>query len=136
MKRMLSFSTLILSLIVYTNVYGQAKVKENKKDSTYYEVECSFPGGDSYWGKYLQKNLDTDIPIKNAAPPGSYKITVKFFVSKNGLVDSVENQTHFGYGMEAELTRVLKSSPKWIPAEKNGQTATCYRTQSIEFVVP
>ena len=128
--------TIIFTLIIYTNVHGQAKTKENKKDSTYYEVDCSFPGGDSYWEKYLRNNLDTDIPIKNGAPSGSYELTAKFFISKTGFIDSVVNQTHYGYGMEAEFMRVLKKGPKWRPAEKNRQATTCFRVQKIEFIVP
>jgi len=126
----------ILTMAIYTNSYCQSQAKESKQDSTYYEVECSFPGGDSYWEKYLQKNLDTEVPIKRNAPSGTYKVTVKYFISENGIIDSVEAQTHSGYGMEAEFIRVLKNSPKWRPASKGGQQTICYRIQSIEFIVP
>jgi len=134
---MLKFLQLsIFTIAFYTNSYCQSEIKINKKDSTYYEVECSFPGGDSYWQNYLQKNLDSEVPIKKGAPSGTYKITVKYFISKNGIIDSVEAQTNSGYGMEAEFIRVLKNSPKWRPASKGGKQTICYRIQSIEFIVP
>ena len=131
----------ILSIFTYINADCQlrtvrSQVKERQKDSTYYEVESSFPGGYSEWEKYLNRHLNANVPIVNNAPSGKYKVTIKFFISKNGLVDSVEALTHFGYGMESEFIRVLKNSPKWLPAQKKEQPIISYQIQSIEFIVP
>jgi protein TonB len=107
------------------------------EDSVYVHVEqeAVFPGGGSAWIKYLQLNLDPSIPVKNAAPQGSYRVIVRFIVRKDGTIDNILAETSFGYGMEEEAVRIIKKGPKWIPANKDGAAVNAYRRQQITFVL-
>jgi len=96
------------------------------------EIEAATP---SNWSSYLQKNFNTDVAAENNAPPGTYRVLVKFIVSKDGSVSDVQAVSNFGYGMEEEAVRVVKNGPKWKPAQQNGHSVNAYRVQPILFQV-
>jgi hypothetical protein len=56
-------------------------------------------------------------------------------VDKDGSVSNVRAQTHFGFGMEEEVIRVIEKSGKWNAAMQNGQPVKTYRKQPISFVL-
>ena len=96
---------------------------------------AEFPGGPSVWVKYLQRNLDPNVGKRNGAPAGSYKVIVKFIVSKDGnIINTVANTNH-GYGMEKEVIRIIEKGPKWTPAKQNGRSVNSYRRQPVTFIV-
>lgn len=99
------------------------------------EVEAAFPGGQAAWVKYLRNNLNANIANDNAAPAGTYKVIVRFIVSKDGLISDVVAETKLGYGMEDEAVKIIKKGPKWTPALQNGTNVNAYRRQPITFVV-
>jgi protein TonB len=99
------------------------------------EIEASFPGGESAWRKYLERNLNPNAPVDNGAPEGSYTVWVQFIVDKEGNISDVKALTNHGYGMEDESMRVIKKGPKWVPAQQNGRQVKAYRKQPITFVV-
>jgi protein TonB len=83
----------------------------------------------------LQTNLKADIPVRRKAPAGIYTVVVQFIVDKKGSISDIEALTAFGYGMEGEVVRVLRKSPKWLPAQMNGGPVKAYRKQPITFEV-
>jgi protein TonB len=95
------------------------------------EIQAGFPGGPAAWQRYLKNNLNTQLFYDNAATPGSYKVVVRFVVAVDGTISDVEAKTNWGYGMEEEVIRVIKSGPKWIPAQQNGHSVPAYREQPI-----
>lgn len=99
------------------------------------EIEAAFPGGLEAWRKYLVKNLKVGIPLKKKAPKGSYMVIARFIVSKDGSISAIEPETSHGYGMEEEVIRIIKKSPKWIPAMQNGHPVNAYRRQPITFLI-
>jgi protein TonB len=99
------------------------------------EKEAEFPGGDAGWHRYVEKNLNPNVAVDNGAPEGTYRVVVKFVVSKDGSISDVEAQTNFGYGMEEEAVRVIKRGPKWTPGLQNGRNVNSYRLQPITFLV-
>ena len=118
-------------------------VVEAPKDETNYdqtftkvEVDAEFPGGNAAWARYLQRNLNNQVPADNNAPPGTYRVVVQFIVDKEGNVSDVKALTSFGYGLEEEAVRAIRKGPKWIPAIQNGRQVKAYRSQPITFVVP
>lgn len=94
-----------------------------------------FPGGDAAWTQFLEKNLNARIPVENKAPDGIYKVLVEFLVDKNGNISKIKARTSHGFKMEEELERMLKSSPAWIPATRNGKPVTSYHNQPVTFIV-
>lgn len=99
------------------------------------EVEAYFPGGEQGWFGYLRQNLNPSVPIDKGAPEGMYTVIIQFIVGKDGKVYDVKPLTKHGYGMEAEVVRILKKSPSWVPAVQNGKTVNAYRKQPVTFQV-
>jgi periplasmic protein TonB len=118
-----------------TQITEQPKEDDENKVFNKVEVEASFPGGDAAWTRYLRNNLDANVPIDNGAPEGTYQVIVKFIVSRDGSISSVEAETKHGYGMESEAMKIIKKGPKWTPALQNGRHVNAYRRQPITFVV-
>jgi TonB-dependent SusC/RagA subfamily outer membrane receptor len=99
------------------------------------EVEASYPGGWTGWKNFLMKNLKGDVATEHGAPDGTYVVWLQFIVDKQGNVSDVRALTNLGYGMEEECLRLMKVSPKWIPAMQNGHVVKAYKKQSITFVI-
>ena len=99
------------------------------------EIEASYPGGEKAWIRYLQLNLDAAVPTKKKAPAGVYTVIVQFIVDKDGNITEPKPLTNHGYGMEAEVVRVIKSAPNWKPAMQGGRKVKAYRKQPVTFQV-
>lgn len=117
--------------------------KENIEDNTgdrvllskadYSLSEAEFPGGESAWIAYLVENLDFDVAKDNGAPVGIYEVIVDFVIDENGYVTDVVPKSNNKFGMETEVIRVLKKSPRWNYSPKNKQKA--FRRQNFKFKV-
>jgi len=100
------------------------------------EVEASFKGGERAWLKYLEKNLDQNMPVKNGCKlAGTYTVIVQFIVEKDGSVSDVRALTNHGFGMEEEAIRIIKKGSDWVPAIQNGRQVKAYRKQPITFEI-
>ena len=99
------------------------------------EIPASFRGGQEAWIKYLQKNINPNVPVDNGAPEGSYTVYVQFIVDIDGSVSNIKALTNHGYGMEEEAVRLITKGPTWIPAIQNGQTVKSYRKQPLTFQI-
>lgn len=99
------------------------------------EVEAGFPGGDAAWLRYLQQNLNASVPANRKAPVGVYTVLIQFVVDKDGKISNITALTSHGYGMEEEVIRILRKSPRWKPAIQEGRNVKAYRKQPVTFVV-
>jgi len=99
------------------------------------DVEATFSGGERAWRRYLEQNLNANVPAENGAPVGIYTVIVQFIVDKTGTVSDIKALTNFGYGMEQEVIRIMKKSPMWTPASQNDKTVKAYRKQPVIFVL-
>ncbi|HEY0059981.1 MAG TPA: hypothetical protein VGB56_12675 [Flavisolibacter sp.] len=99
------------------------------------ETEATAKGGISQWIRYLERSLNSEVPVKNRAPYGTYEVAVQFVVDIEGKIIDISPLTRFGYGMEEEVVRVLKNAPTWAPAEQFGRKVKAYRIQPFTFVV-
>lgn len=106
-------------------------------DSLYSTVQvlAEFPGGQAAWQKYLERNLDLDIPIRNGAPAGKYTINISFIVDKEGSISNVSALNDAGYGLASEAIRVIRKSKQWLPAIQDGQHVKYMQVQPITFVI-
>ena len=98
-------------------------------------VEPEFLSGEDGWRNFLQKTLNANVPVLNNAPDGKYTVIMGFIINKDGILDEIKAEYDPGYGMVAEAMRVLKSSPKWLPASGYGKYQRVYRRQPITFLV-
>lgn len=107
-------------------------------EDTVYEsvdIEASFPGGDDAWRKYLEQNVNGAVAAEYGAPAGSYTVVIQFVVDKEGKLSDIKPLTRHGYGMEAEVIRILRKSPRWNPASQDGRMVKAYRKQPVTFTV-
>ena len=119
-----------------TGVVEAPKVEEDyDKVFTVVQIPAEFPGGTSAWTRYLERNLNRDIPVENGAPPGRYTVVVAFTVSKTGAISDVAAENDPGYGTKAEAIRVITKGPSWKPAVQNGRNVIYRHKQAITFVV-
>jgi hypothetical protein len=99
------------------------------------EFEATFPGGQTEWRRFLERSLRGDVATEHGAPAGSYTVVAQFIVDKEGNISEIKPLTNLGYGMEEEVVRILKKSPKWSPAILNGKPVKAYRRQPITFFI-
>jgi protein TonB len=119
-----------------TGVVEAPKVEEDyDKVFTVVQIPAEFPGGTTAWSRYLERNLNRDIPVENGAPPGRYTVVVAFTVSKTGAISDVTAENDPGYGTKAEAMRVITKGPSWKPAVQNGRNVIYRHKQAVTFVV-
>lgn len=119
-----------------TGVVEAPKQEEDyDKVFTVVQIPAEFPGGLPAWSKYLERNLNRDLPVENGAPPGKYTVIVSFIVDKNGGISEVKAENDPGYGTKDEAVRVIKRGPNWKPAIQNGRQVIYRHKQSITFMV-
>ncbi len=119
-----------------TGVVEAPKVEEDyDKVFTVVQIAAEFPGGLPAWSKYLERNLNRDLPVENGAPPGKYTVIVSFIVAKDGRISEVVAENDPGYGTKAEAVRVITKGPSWKPAVQNGRNVIYRHKQSITFQV-
>jgi hypothetical protein len=117
------------------NENRMGEVDPNNKVYEKVEVEAAFPGGLSAWRRFLERNLNAQVPSDNGAPEGSFTVIAKFIVDRMGNISDIRTLTKHGYGMEEEVIRAISRGPKWTPAINYGKQVNAYRQQPITFVI-
>jgi len=120
--------------VVETDLLYQVD-NQKAKVFTVVQIPAEFPGGLPAWQKYLERNLNRDLPVENGAPPGKYTVYVTFIVDKSGGMSDVAAENDPGYGTKDEAIRVIKKGPNWKPAVQNGRNVNYRHIQNIIFVV-
>src|SRR6476659_3809682 len=113
----------------------KAQEEDYDKEFKTVQIEAKFPGGAGAWQKYLERNLNSNVPVDNGAPPGNYTVVVSFLVDKSGNISEVQSLNDPGYGTDAEAVRVIKKGTQWTPAVQNGRNVIYRQKQSITFQV-
>ncbi|MBC7902305.1 MAG: TonB family protein [Gemmatimonadaceae bacterium] len=112
-------------------VEAPKKVEEDwDKTFTKVEIESDYPGGQSAWIRYLNKNLAYPQDAQDNEIQGT--VVVQFIVNKEGMVSDVEAISGPNE-LRAEAVRVIKKSGKWTPAIQNGRQVKSYKKQPITF---
>ena len=106
-----------------------------EKQFTTVQLPAEFPGGTAAWARYLERNLNQNIPLQEGAPAGRYSVIVAFTVSSTGAISEVQAENDPGFGTTAEAIRVITKGPAWKPAVQNGRNVIYRHKQSITFVV-
>ncbi|MBL7744366.1 MAG: energy transducer TonB [Chitinophagaceae bacterium] len=135
------FILLLLALFISLTSRAQEEAGKDSlavtKGNVFEKVdeEASFPEGLDGWRKFLEKNLNPNVPVENSAPVGIYTVLVQFIVDRNGNISDIKPLTRIGYGMEQEVVRILKKSGTWKPAMQNNRAVNAYRKQPVTFMV-
>ena len=92
-----------------------------REDSVYhrYNVDktAQFPGGPDSLKSFMEKNLI--LPPSAECVEGS--VIVRFIIEKDGSISDVKVIRSIEPLVDDEAVRVVRSMPKWIPAEKDGK---------------
>lgn len=120
-----------------TGVTKAIKSEADKMEEEFRSVQIAaeFPGGIKEWQKFLERNLNSELPTENGAPVGVYTVVVTFIVDVDGKVSDVKAESDPGYGTKDEAIRVIRKGPKWIPANQNGRSVKYRHKQAITFKV-
>ena len=124
-------SAIVLLVIVIAPARANAQDKREKTtqtrkdtapDDKVYEV-CEqmpiFEGGDAALLKYLRENLKYPDKTKDRGVQG--RLVIGFIVEKDGSLTDVKVLRPVDIDLDAEVLRVVKGMPKWIPGRHNGQ---------------
>lgn len=106
----------------------------NNSDTT----EAKFPGGNMAWKKYLEKNLDANVPVtKDKAPYGDYTVKLEFIVTETGEINNISatKVPEHCPSCAIESVRMIKLGPKWDPMTIDGKEVTSKLVQFISFRV-
>jgi protein TonB len=94
------------------------------------EIDAKYPGGTAAWARYLNKNLQPNIPQEAIDNAISGRLEIKFVVDTLGNVSDVEAISGPKELWEMGV-KVIKKSGKWEPAIQNGRKVKSYKRQPI-----
>ncbi len=88
------------------------------------------------WDNHLQKTLKIVYKgVRNKMPPGSYTIQVRFLVERDGSISEAMALSDPGFRLAECAVIIIKTGPKWNPAESNGKKVRSYHHQPITFEI-
>jgi N-acetylmuramoyl-L-alanine amidase len=120
------------------NYYPSKKVQEIEKTTELaiqIDHPADFPGGELGWRKYLEKNLNRDIPVEKGAPPGKYVVKVTFVVQPNGIIKDFKVKEDPGFGTAQEVTRIITKGPNWRPAISKLKAVASLVEKNVTFMI-
>ena len=126
-----AISALMLLVVVFVPARANAQDKtekttqthkDNTTDDKVYEVCEQMPtyeGGDAALLKYLTDSVKYPELAKKHGVQG--RVVIGFIVEKDGSLTNVKVLRPVDIALDAEVLRVVKGMPKWIPGRHNGQ---------------
>jgi protein TonB len=97
------------------------------------EINPEYPGGETAFGKFLQKNIHYPSMAKENNIQG--KVYVQFVVERDGSLTDIEIVRDPGSGLGDEAKRVLKMSPHWKAGIQNGKPVRVQYTVPVNFTL-
>ncbi len=93
----------------------------------------AYPGGDQALQEYISANLQYPETARSNGIEGV--VNVSFTVNADGSIGSIKIVRMVDPDLEQEAIRLVKSMPKWTPAEKNGQVVPAEATIAVNFAL-
>lgn len=142
-------NTLLIAALLFSGIsFCQEPVTKNKpelatpspekEDIVIYDVvdePADFPGGMSACRKYLSDNtIYPESALKNKLEGKCY---VKFVVLETGEIYNIKVVRGIMDCPEcdAEVVRVIKSMPNWVPGKMNGKPVNSTFTLPVQFIL-
>lgn len=124
------FLTLIY-ILWFAAVHAQTKTTEPDSNQVYTAVQepATFPGGNAKFEEFIKTNQHK--PDVSANARGGEIVT--FVIEKDGSISSIQILRSLGDAYDAETLRLLKLSPKWVPAKQNGHLIRMLYTVAVKF---
>ena len=95
------------------------------------DVEPSFPGGEPARINYIQDNFHFEEVEMDLNMGCSGTVYVTFVVGSNGKISDIKLLRGVCDGIDAEVMRITKAMPDWIPGEQAGKKVKCRFTMRI-----
>jgi TonB family protein len=96
------------------------------------ETKPVFPGGMGAFYSYLEAN----IKHPDLAKPVSGTVEVGFTINAEGRVENAEIVKGLNPPYNAEALRLIRSMPRWKPAEQDGKPVPCRLQMPMQFRNP
>ena len=103
------------------------------KDSVKIDVPPQFEGGMQSFYEYVGKSLK--YPRKARKKKAQGRVFVQFVVDKDGSIIDVKVLKGVHPKLDEEAARVIRESPKWIPATHEGKIVKVRMTIPISFTL-
>ena len=114
-------------------VDGQLPDGNDGKIFTSVEQVPEFPGGLDAFARFLSKNVTYPGEARRQGIQG--RVIVSFVCEKDGSLTDVKVARGIGGGCDEEAVRVIKLSPKWIPASQNNRPVRIAYSVPISFTL-
>lgn len=100
---------------------------------TYFpDVEAEFPGGQTAMFQFLRDSLRFP-ELANGDPSNQGKVYVSFTIEIDGGITNVKVERGISQEFDREARRLVRSMPKWIPAESKGKACRSRAQLPIAF---
>jgi TonB family protein len=123
MKKIFSF---FLILIISGSLFSQSKEPNVTK-------QAEFPGGEAALMQFIVDNIDYPIEALNKNITGMPYI--RFMITKDGSVDSVQVLKSANPILDAEAIRLISMLPNWLPGEIDYEPADIWFVMPIKFSI-
>lgn len=112
----------------YYDEEGKALTAASNKNK-----DAEFKGGEKKWRNYLEGGLQFphDVKLVNT---DVITVVVNATVDEEGKISDVYVSVPFDPKFDDEAVRVMKRSPKWLPAISNNRRVKSYIRQPVSFV--
>ncbi len=129
MKKILFLAIVFFAIHVVSAQDATSVATEKVYNTAGVELKPEFPGGIGEFYKFFGKNYNTPN-VRGLAG----KVYITFVVDSDGSIVDIQVFRDIGYGTGDEAIRVLKKSPKWIPAEQDGKKVRCQFSLPISIM--
>ena len=111
---------LFLLLLLTSATYSQ-EIEDKVFEFSELDEKPDFKGGIMQFYQYVGKNFK--VPEEESL---NGKIILSFIIEKDGSITNIKVIQDLGFGTAEEGIRVLSTSPKWLPAKKDGVPVRTY----------
>ena len=98
------------------------------------DIEASFPGGVSAFQEYLKENLQYPETSMKLQEQGC--VYLSFVVEIDGSITQVRVDRGVSKDLDREAKRLIRVSPKWVPAEAGGKKVRMRCRYPVVFELP
>ncbi len=102
-----------------------------KRDAVTGEVESSFKGGPAGWANFMKENFIYPVSAQKGNIQGT--VVLEFVIDEKGTPCRPEIYRSADYALDEEALRLIRQSPAWVPATKEGKALQSYKLQPVIF---
>lgn len=99
----------------------------------YPDKEAGFPGGAAAMKQFLADNIKFPEIAMELGDQG--RVFIEFVVNKDGSIEQVKVLRGVSREIDTEARRVVRSMPRWAPAEANGEPVRARCRIPINFIL-